>query len=124
MFVLAFGGLLIATGMVRLARFSWLMHWFSDPGRLKPDVLVMDQVKQAIRRARILARWQPNCYPQALTAKWLMSNFHQPCEVYLGTLKDEHGFKAHAWTKCGDRFITGEPGAHLYTVVAKFPLSI
>jgi hypothetical protein len=42
---------------------------------------------------------------------------------YLGVAKDGEGkekMKAHAWTQCGDRIITGGRGHEEFTVVSVF----
>lgn len=119
----AFVFLALSAGMIRIAKFSTLMTIFNRTGQDAHDVLLVQRLKASIRRASILARWRPNCYPQALTAKWMLTRRQQPCDIYLGTGKDVAGaFKAHAWTTSGAVFVTGEHGVEDYTVVAKFPL--
>lgn len=119
----AFVFLALGTSMIHMAKFSTLMSIFNRVGHDAHDVLLVHRLKAAIRRAGILARWRPTCYPQALTAKWMLTRRQQPCDIYLGTGKNAAGgFKAHAWTKSGAVFVTGEYGVQDYTVVAKFPL--
>lgn len=45
---------------------------------------------------------------------------HQRPTVYFGVKKGEFGMEAHAWSKVGDRFLTGWEGHEEFKVIATF----
>jgi hypothetical protein len=50
-----------------------------------------------------------NCYPQALTAWWLLHRKHIPTTFYYGAAFEEDGtaLQAHVWVRCGPLIVTG-----------------
>ncbi|MGL5379009.1 lasso peptide biosynthesis B2 protein [Clostridium sp.] len=65
--------------------------------------------------------WESKCLVQALTAQRLMKENGIPTTVYLGVKKGANNeILAHAWTRCGEYFLTGGINRGEYTVVAKF----
>jgi hypothetical protein len=67
----------------------------------------------AIRRAAPRTPTNSNCYPQALTAWWLLHRKGIPTTFYYGAAFDEDGtaLQAHVWLRCGPLIVTGG-GSH------------
>ena len=67
------------------------------------------------------APWECKCLVQAITGKMMLRRRGVPSSLFLGVRKNESGgLEAHAWLKCGDVFVTGEPGHETFTVVSSF----
>ena len=62
------------------------------------------------------------CLAQAIAAQRLLKKKHIPSELYLGVHKTNGALKAHAWLKCGERYITGKKGSNQFTTVAIYHL--
>lgn len=67
------------------------------------------RVGWAISRAAPLTPTNSNCYPQALTAWWLLHRKEIPTTFYYGAAFDEDGtaLQAHVWIRCGPLVVTG-----------------
>lgn len=60
------------------------------------------------------------CWVRALTARKILMEKGICTTLYMGVGKDETGnMIAHAWLRCGKRFVTGGNGSG-YAMVAKF----
>jgi hypothetical protein len=80
-------------------------------------------VGQAINRAAEYTPWKSACLAQSLTAHRMLRKRNIPGAFYLGIIKDKTGEKkmrAHAWSQCGDRILTGGKDHNLFTVVSVF----
>ena len=65
--------------------------------------------------------WESKCLVQALTAQKMLKEQGISTTLYLGVKKDENNqMIAHAWTRCGNYFVTGGSNRYGYAVVAKF----
>jgi hypothetical protein len=81
------------------------------------------QIGRAIIRAAAHTPWESTCLTQSLTAQKMLQKRGVSGVFYLGVTKDEEHkekMKAHAWTQCGDRIITGKSGHEAFTVVSVF----
>jgi len=68
------------------------------------------KVGQAITRAAAYTPWESACLVQSLTAQKMLQKRGIPGVFYLGVMKDDDSkdkMKAHAWSQCGDKIITG-----------------
>jgi hypothetical protein len=67
------------------------------------------RVGLAISRAAGRTPTNSNCYPQALTAWWLLHKQEIPTTFYYGAAFDEDGtaLQAHVWVRCGHLVVTG-----------------
>jgi hypothetical protein len=67
------------------------------------------RVGWAVLRATPYTPTTSNCYPQALTAWWLLHRRRIPTTFYYGAAFDESGSElvAHVWLRCGDLMVTG-----------------
>jgi hypothetical protein len=71
------------------------------------------RVNWAIHRVSPRTPTNSNCYPQALTAWWLLRRKRIPTTFYYGAAFDDGrtALEAHVWLRCGDLIVTGG-GAH------------
>ena len=81
---------------------------------------VIIKISKALDRAIRIAFWNPNCYPQAITAKILLKNHCIPSTLYLGVKKEKNELKAHAWTRSQDLILTGGKNASEYKILSFF----
>jgi len=80
-------------------------------------------VGMAIMRAAAHTPWESACLVQALTAQRMLQKRGIPGVFYLGAMKDrekDSEMKAHAWSQCGDRIITGGKGHEAFAVLSVF----
>ena len=76
-------------------------------------------IGRAVIRAANHVPWKALCLHQAIIAKIMLNKRNIPSTLYFGCMRDEsRDFKAHAWLKSNDIFITGKAGHQLYTVVS------
>jgi hypothetical protein len=84
---------------------------------------VVLSVGRAIGRAAAATPWESACLVQSLTAQRMLQKRGIPGVFYLGVAKDgesDEKMKAHAWTQCGEKIITGRAGHEAFTVVSVF----
>lgn len=80
-------------------------------------------VGRAIVRASNYTPWESACLAQSLTARWMLEKRGVPGVFYLGVAKDDEvkeKMKAHSWTQCGEKIITGYKGHEDFTVLSVF----
>jgi hypothetical protein len=70
------------------------------------------RVGWAIVKAAPRTPTNSNCYPQALTAWWLLHRKQIPTTFYYGAAIDDDGtaLQAHVWLRCGPVVVTGGGG--------------
>lgn len=65
--------------------------------------------------------WESRCLVQALTAKKILNRHGYACTLYMGVGKDQNNqMIAHAWLRCGNRFVTGGNGFLHYAVTGTY----
>lgn len=86
------------------------------------ELKTVKMVERSIRRASSYTPWNSNCLAQSLTAYKMLKKRSVSGVFYLGTMidKEDGQMKAHAWTQCGDKIITGKPGHEQYTILSVF----
>jgi len=89
------------------------------------DLATAHQIGWAVRKAAKFTPWQSTCLVQVLAAQRMLQQRRIAGAFYLGAAtgsgEDEAAaLSAHAWLKCGNEFITGEPGHERFTVVTTF----
>lgn len=78
-------------------------------------------IKYVIACASRHTLWQSMCLVQAFTAKKMLKDRKIKSTVYLGVSKNENNeLIAHAWTRCGEVYITGGNGHKKFTVTGFF----
>jgi hypothetical protein len=86
-----------------------------DPARLAHAARIGATVRLAARHTP----WRSECYPQALTARLLLTLARIPHVVSFGVRRDAGALVAHAWVQAGDVPVTGGSGRD-YTEVGSF----
>jgi hypothetical protein len=89
------------------------------------DLATAHQIGWAVRKAAQFTPWQSTCLVQVLAAQRMLQQRHIAGAFYLGAATgsgEDEGqvLSAHAWLKCDNEFITGEPGHERFTVVTTF----
>jgi hypothetical protein len=79
-------------------------------------------VGRVVRLSARYTPWNSNCFPQAVTAKLLLSLYRIPYALYFGLGKDsaDSGTQAHAWIAAGRIRVTGGASFGQFTVVGCF----
>ena len=76
-------------------------------------------VSRAIKIVCPRLHFKNECLVEAFVAKRLL--LHEKMTVYMGVAKTKDGaMRAHAWTRCGDIYVTGAEGREQFTVTAVF----
>ena len=92
------------------------------------DLLGDDEMRHARRigwSIRKVSRFTPttsNCYPQALTARYLLHRRRIPSTVYYGAAFAPTGeqLDTHVWVRVGPLVVTGAPAHRRFAVVSAF----
>jgi len=97
----------------------------ASPEPAPADLRRAEAVGWAVQSAARYTPWRSSCLVQVLAAQQLLRERAIPGAIYIGAASGEKGagtvgLEAHAWLKCGERFITGESGHQRYTVVSTF----
>ena len=82
-----------------------------------------ERIGRAILRAAAHTPWESACLAQVLTARQMLQRRGIPGAFWLGAAKGGEGdpeMEAHAWTRCGDLFVTGRAGHERYTPLSAF----
>ena len=102
-------------------------HW-GKKNEESPNEETIEHYRYAYRVSREVDRiadktpWESKCLVRALTARFLLHRKDIFTTLYLGVGKDENGVMvAHAWLRCGERYVTGGDGSS-YATVARFCL--
>lgn len=79
------------------------------------------RVGWAVRALAHYLPWDARCLAQAIAASWMLRRRGLPGVFYLGV---DHGqetwLEAHAWLRCGEQILTGEPQHERFKVIAVF----
>ena len=62
------------------------------------------------------------CFPQSLTAYFMLRRRHIASRLFYGVARDGNQLRAHTWVKVGERIIAGGDAAGHFTVLTSFPL--
>jgi hypothetical protein len=126
MLFLALGLSLVVKMVVVLIPLRWYSKYLDRSGKPvtqnrnnSEDTII--RIKNAVSRCSRFAPWKTKCLVDAVTAKLLLQWHGINSTLYLGVDKDENNkLIAHAWLKCGEKFITGRKGYQKFTVVSTF----
>ena len=111
--------LIVTRGVVRTFSLETITARLGTPQVETPiDGVPDEQLAYARRVGLTIGKAAPttptnsNCYPQALTAWWLLHRRHIPTTIYYGAAFDEDGtaLEAHVWLRCGHLIVTGGGG--------------
>lgn len=94
--------------MIHVFSFKKYLNWIKNPKTNLPSEAKIKAVNQTIYRIRKYAFWTTTCYTQAIAARLIFKRMKIKSKIYLGMSKNSDGeLSAHAWTKVGDKIITG-----------------
>lgn len=101
--------------------FSQLSPKIGSVGKETPfEPLTAPQVMQVRKVVRAVSRrmpWTCNCMVKALTMKKMLSRRAIASTLYMGVALDETGnMEAHAWLRCGNKYISGKTEMERFTV--------
>lgn len=108
--------LIVMRGLIAAFSLPWITRHLGTPMAETPTQGVpADQLRYArrvgwaIRRAAPRTPTNSNCYPQALTAWWLLHRKRIPTTLYYGAAFDDDrsALQAHVWLRCGSLMVTG-----------------
>jgi hypothetical protein len=82
---------------------------------------LLNRISWALNTASRHLPWDCLCLAQALAGKAMLRRRRLASTLYLGLAKEgDTQLKAHAWLRCGERFLTGQSGMQDFTVIATF----
>jgi len=85
------------------------------------ELQIVRMVSSAVQTIAKHTPWRNVCYHQAIQAKLLLHKRGIPCVIRIGFKKNDQGkIEGHAWTKAGDRIITGFCREEDYSVLKSF----
>ena len=78
-------------------------------------------IENAIEAVSKHTFWSSNCLAQAICCHWMMKRRGIPYTIYLGVKTGKtKRLMAHAWTRVGDKIVTGASGHQNYTTTGMF----
>lgn len=100
----------------------------SQMSETSTDAVSTDQLYRARRTRRAISKAVPhtptnsNCYPQGLTAHWLLRAAGIPSTFYYGAAFVEKGaaLGTHVWVRSGPVLVTGGPEHEDFAVVSAY----
>jgi hypothetical protein len=108
--------LIVMRGVITLIPLRWITRYLGTPMQETPtDAVSAPQLREAHRISWMIEKLAPrtptnsNCYPRALTARWLLHRMKIPSTVYYGAAFDPEGMwlEAHVWVRCGPLIVSG-----------------
>ena len=76
--------------------------------------------RTVIARARRSVPFEVNCFPQALTALFLLRLRQVPYSLFFGVRREGGDFQAHAWVACGRITVCGDNGLSEYKIISTY----
>lgn len=85
----------------------------------QPAVAAIDRVAGAVTAVAGRLPWRSTCLVRSLAISSVLARRGMPCGVCLGVAKDLDGrVIAHAWVRCGDHVIDGDPTTRFVAIAA------
>ncbi|MCL1073821.1 lasso peptide biosynthesis B2 protein [Shewanella dokdonensis] len=78
------------------------------------------QISKLVQGIAPYTPWESNCFPQAITARFLLGLYGIPGALYFGLCRDAGQIKAHAWVCSGSVRVTGGYSFNQFTVVGAY----
>ena len=127
LFIEAFITLGLSRALIRILKFKRIAKLLgrrnmetehSDAGI---DIKLINRIALSIRCVSKHTPWRSNCLVQAYAAELMLARRKIASTLYLGVGKDKDGAMiAHAWLRCGNRFVAGGDGSTKYTITNRF----
>ena len=111
---------------IKYVPMSKLQNSFGETGRQSPEQETDEIMRVAgfvgARVERVCAKtpWESKCFVRALTAQNILARKSVHTTLYLGLTKENGQMAAHAWLRCGTRYVTGWAGYAGHVVVSYF----
>ena len=116
-----FRALILTVPFARLSQYFGQRLMESIPEITPEHLQQAKKIRWAIRLMSSYTPWESNCFPQALTAKYLLARRGITSTLYLGANFQAPGeMAAHAWLRCGPLFVTGGAGHLRFGTVMYF----
>lgn len=108
--------------MIRIFSFKRYLNWLKNPPEQQtPNEKEVLSVYRTLRKIHKYAFWPTTCYTEAISARLILKRKNIKSKIFLGmTKKDDGELLAHAWTKVGDKIITGGGNLESYKVLYIF----
>ncbi len=107
--------------MIRVFSFKKYLNWLKNPKNDQPSEEIIRDVFYTIRKIDKYAFWTTTCYTQAIAARLIFKRKRIKSQIFLGMTKDDNGnLLAHAWTKVGNKIVTGGGNLDKYKVLYIF----
>ncbi len=115
--------IILTVSFERIARYLGPTRVESQAQESESHLAEARRVAWAIDSASRYTPWKSNCYPQAVSAKYLLHRRGIHSTLYMGAAfkvnkRDE--MEAHAWLRCGPFYVTGGKIRSRFGVVAIF----
>ena len=79
------------------------------------------EVQRIVKAVSRRMPWTCNCMVRALTMKKMLARRGIPSTLYMGVAMDGNGnMEAHAWLRCGNRYISGKTEMNRFTVAGTY----
>ena len=121
--------LLSARLAVLVVPFRFIIH-HSGAQHSNNAVLLLPSQKRQLEKARhsrkVIARARQclpieiNCFPQAVTAIFLLRLRKVPYSLFFGVRRDGDDFNAHAWVSCGHITVCGDNGQSEFKIISTY----
>jgi hypothetical protein len=121
--------LIIMRGVIIVIPMRRITRYLGTPMQETPaDAVSAAQLREAHRVSWVLDKLAPrtptnsNCYPRALTARWLLHRMKIPSTVYYGAAFDPAGMwlEAHVWVRCGPSIVSGASAGRRFRPLSFF----
>lgn len=115
----------LARVLILFVPFRKYSFWLGNYGAESPDADTTDLsylrlVTVSVMRASKVTPWRFKCLEQAMTAKKFLNKKGIPSTIYFGVNRKDGKMNAHAWLRCGSKYITGGRNRNEFTTVAWF----
>ncbi|MFT5668595.1 MAG: hypothetical protein ACI9DK_002800 [Vicingaceae bacterium] len=90
--------------------------------KIAPDNLqYAKELSKMIKKVSFYTPFRSLCFEQALTAKFLLNKKNIEATTYFGlNYESKSNLKAHAWTRTGNFYVTGNKGKEKFKVISTF----
>jgi len=115
----------IARILILFVPFRKYSFWLGKYGRETDENTIASEtyislISLSVKRAQKITPWRYKCLEQAMTAKKLLDKKNIVSTIYFGVNRKNGKMNAHAWLRCGSRYVTGGRNRNEFTTVAWF----
>jgi len=127
LFIEAYFWLFISRVLIIFFSFKSIAKLIGNSMETSPEILEKDKLLSAQKTGRVIKKaclytpFRSLCFEQALTVKFMLNRRNISSTIYFGVAKDSpENLRAHAWTRAGNYYVTGNKGKELFTEIASF----